>query len=89
MLILFSVTRGRKEAFAGVWNEDATLSRPIFKATMSRNVFKDILRFIKTDDHESRQQRRATDKVAGNSRGLGNFYKELPKLFSAGVADVC
>ena len=64
MLILFGATRGRKEAISCVWNEDTALSRPIFKATMSRNVFKDILRFIRTDDHETRQLRRATDKLA-------------------------
>ena len=78
MLILFGVTGGRKKALTGVWNEDATLSLPIFKATISRNVFKDILHFTRTDDHESRQQRRATDKLALFER-FGKFLQITAK----------
>lgn len=64
MLILFSATRGRKESIKSVWSDESAFSRPIFKATMGRNTFQKILRFIRTDNHETRQERRAVDKLA-------------------------
>ena len=59
-----SATRGRKKSIKSVWSDEITFSRPIFKATMGRNTFQKILRFIRTDNHETRQERRAVEKLA-------------------------
>ena len=63
MLVIFGATRGRKESIKCVWSEDGAFCRPILKAMMGRNAFQNILRFIGTDNHETRQQRRALDKL--------------------------
>ena len=64
ILITFGATRSRKESLDSVWREDEPYVRPIFKATMGRDTFKEILRFIRTDDHETRSERRSQDKLA-------------------------
>ena len=64
ILILFGATRGRKESIKCIWSNDGAFCRPIFKATMGRDAFQNILRFIRTDNHETRQERRASDKLA-------------------------
>ena len=64
ILILFGPTRGRKESIKCVWSNDGAFCRPIFKAAMGRDAFQNILRVIKTDNQETRQQRRASDKLA-------------------------
>ena len=52
--ILFGATRGRKESIQCVWSDDNAFCRPIFKATMAHDTFQNILRFIRTDYHETR-----------------------------------
>ena len=64
ILILFGARRGRKESIKCVWSDDNAFCRPIFKATMGCDSFQKIMRFIRTDDHERRQQRRASYKLA-------------------------
>ena len=75
MLIGFGATRGRKESTMSIWSEDTKFSRPIFKATMSLDVFKNMLPFIRTDDYQTRLQQKSTDKLAG--------IKEVWKIFIA------
>ena len=43
---------------------------------MGRNAFQNILRFIRTDNHETRQQRRALDKFAP-IREVCNIFPEI------------
>ena len=46
-----------------VWNKDTTFLWPIFNASMLHDVFKNILRFISTVDHEIRSKRKFADKL--------------------------
>ena len=64
ILILFGTTRGRKESIKCVWSDNGAFCRPIFKATKGRDDFQNIVRFIKTDNYETRKERRASDKLA-------------------------
>ena len=64
ILILFGATRGRKESIECVWSDDCAFCRAIFKATIQRDAFQNILRFIRTDNHETRQDSRTSDKLA-------------------------
>ena len=89
ILILFCATRGRKESIKCVWSDDSAFCRPIFKATMGRNAFQNILRFNRTDNHETRQERRAFDKLAPIREVLGDFHEKLSEVFSARIANVC
>lgn len=51
---------------------------PIFRATMSLDRFKLLLRFIRFDDKETRATRRATDKLAA----IRNIFEECNKMFA-------
>ena len=61
ILIAAGVHRQNKENLDDMWNGDAlTLTR----ATMSRNRFKKMLRFIRFDNVNTRSERAQTDKAA-------------------------
>ena len=77
ILILFGATRGRKESIKCVWSNDGAFCRPIFKTTMERDAFQNILRFIRTDNHETRQERRASDKLVPNSWNLLSKQEQI------------
>ena len=76
---MFGATRGRKESIKCVWSGDNAFCRPIFTATMGRDSFQNILCFIRTDDHETRQQRRASDKLASIREVWEIFTKNCQK----------
>lgn len=88
MLISFGATRGRKESIACVWSQDAAFSRPIFKATMSRDVFKNIMRFIRTDDLDTRIHRRSTDKLAA-IRDVWEIFTENSQKCLVPESEMC
>ena len=77
--ILFSTTRGRKESIKLVLSDDNAFCRPIFKATMGRDAFKNILRFIRTDNHETCQEHRTSDKLAPIREVWEIFMKNCQK----------
>ena len=62
LCILRGVLKGRDEPLFNFWDEE--YGRLIFRETMSRNIFKSILRYIRFDDKNSRSLRRQTDKFA-------------------------
>ena len=78
ILNLFIATRGGKESIKCVWSDDGALCRPIFKATMGRNAFQNIFRFIRTNNHETRQ-RRTFDKLAPMREVWEIFTKNCQK----------
>lgn len=59
LLILCAVLKSNKESLETLWDEN--LGRPIFRATMSLQRFKTILRMLRTDDKTTR----STEKGAG------------------------
>lgn len=62
LLILIGVTKGRNESLDQLWSNE--WGRPIFRASMSKERFKEFLRFLRFDDKDTRQERRITDKLA-------------------------
>ena len=67
LLFLSGVLRASREPISSLWNEEEVFQRSIFPATMSRNRFLQILRFIRFDDKSSRAIRLETDKLAAIS----------------------
>lgn len=64
LLILRGVCRAKRESVHNLWSTDSAFARPVFIATMSRERFKQLLRFLKFDDYETRADRVATDKLS-------------------------
>lgn len=62
ILILAGVYRSHGESIDNLWHDK--IGRPIFRATMSKNNFKIITRVLRFDNKVTRQERRATDKLA-------------------------
>ena len=52
------------EPLSNIYCEDINKCRPIFKAVMPRDRFKNILRFLTFDDEATRTERRKSDKLA-------------------------
>lgn len=59
--LLLHVHKSNKEHIEELWKKDAS---PIYKALMSRDQFKEFLRFIRFDDMATREERAKTDKPA-------------------------
>lgn len=65
ILILTGRFREARESVHNIWSiKNQSLSRPVYRAIMSRNRFIDILRFIRFDDLNTRVQRKEQDKLA-------------------------
>ena len=62
LLLLAGVYRGNQESLEELWSRKC--GRPVFLATMSLKRFKMILRFCRFDNKNTREERRATDKLA-------------------------
>ena len=54
--------KSNHEAVSLLWSENE--GRPIFTATMSRNRFTSILKFLRFDNRATREERQADDKLA-------------------------
>ena len=62
LLLIVGVHRAHVEPIREIWSRE--YGRPFFCATMSLNRFKDILRFLRFDNKNTRAARRETDKLA-------------------------
>ena len=63
-MILIGVFRASRDPVNCIYSEDPNLSRPIFRATMPRDRFKLILRFLRFDDFRTRLERQKSDQLA-------------------------
>ncbi|KOX74795.1 hypothetical protein WN51_00494, partial [Melipona quadrifasciata] len=63
LLRLIGRYRESKECKYDLWKDNA-LSRRFYAATMSRDRFVDILRYVRFDDHRTHEERKADDKLA-------------------------
>ena len=64
LLLLMGVLRSRKESVHHMWSAQKGFCRPVFAATMSRDRFVSIKRYLRFDDLQTRVQRRQDDKLA-------------------------
>ena len=53
-----------REPLSNIYCEDINKCRPIFKAVMPRDRFRNILRFLTFDNEATRTERRKSDKLA-------------------------
>jgi len=60
-LIAAGIHKSNKEHAEELWKKDAL---PIYKASMSRDRFRQFQRFIRFDNEQTRAERAKTDKVA-------------------------
>lgn len=79
LLYLAGVYRGSQEALDKLWSRHS--GRSIFLATMSVNRFKSLLRFCRFDNKVTREQRRATDKLAAFRDVWPMFVAQLRKFY--------
>ena len=64
LMILVGVFRVNREPLSKLYSKDPNFCRIIFKATLPRERFKTILRFLRFDDFETRLSRVSTDRLA-------------------------
>ena len=83
LLLLAGVYRGNQEALEELWSRK--YGRPIFVATMSLKRFKQILRFCRFDNKNTREERRATDKLAAIRDLWTMFVATLRKYYIPGT----
>ena len=79
LLILTGVFRANREPIDELYSDDLNFGRPIFRAAMARERFKNILRFLRFDDHKTRLERVFVDKLAP----IRNIFKSINKAFHA------
>lgn len=83
LLITAGVGRAKFEPLTELWS--ASNGRPFFSAVMSMNRFKNILRFLRFDNKQTRPERRATDKLAAIRDVWVMFIAKLQKAYIPGV----
>ena len=84
LIILIGVLRVNKEPINDLYSENPNKSRPVFKATMPRERFKCILRFLRFDDCSTRLERIQTDKLAPIRWLFDNIQLLLLKYYKLG-----
>ena len=83
ILMYAGATRDRLEPMKELWSQKT--GRPLFAATMSFNRYKSLMRFLRFDNKRTRENRRATDKLAAFRDVWQMFIANLPKYYLPGV----
>ncbi|KAK9297115.1 hypothetical protein QLX08_009079 [Tetragonisca angustula] len=83
LLLLIGRYRESKESKNDLWKVDNALSRRFYTATMSRDRFVDILRYICFDDPLTREERKADDKLAPLRDVTNIFVKNCKDCYNA------
>lgn len=64
ILLITGRFRESRESKKDLWKKKIAYSRQIYRASMSRDRFTNILRFLRFDDFQTREERKMTDKLA-------------------------
>lgn len=83
LLILAGVYRSSKEATASLWHAES--GRTIFRATMTLKMFHQMNRVLRFDDKDTREQRRARDKLAPIREVWDKWVFLLPMMYIPGA----
>ena len=86
LCFLAGVYKSNHEPLASLWSEKE--GRPIFSATMSRTRITTILQYLRFDNHTTRAERQATNKLAPFWDFWIMFQAQLPKFYIPGT-DLC
>lgn len=81
ILISAGALRCSKENTTEMWTTDESIRRAIFTASMSRDRFVSIRTFLRFDDKITREERRATDKLAGIRELWDDFVETCKKSY--------
>ncbi|KAJ8967818.1 hypothetical protein NQ314_002617 [Rhamnusium bicolor] len=79
LCLLAGVIHSRNQDLRELWDEEVGIAR--FKATVSINTFEVILQCIRFDDEATREERRATDKLALISQYFNLFVDNCKKNY--------
>ena len=85
LLILSGVFRSIREPISDLYSEDPNRGKPIFPATMPRDRFKAILRFIRFDNLDTRLERLQTDKLAPIRFVFDSINSSLNKAYMPNI----
>lgn len=89
LLILAGSLKACQEPILELWStKNLALQRSIFCATMSRTRMKDLLRFIRFDNLETREERRKRSKLAAIEDIFNMFILNCKKAYNPD-AEVC
>lgn len=83
LLLLAGVYRSCNESLDELWSSKN--GRPIFRATMSKNRFVQILRFCRFDNKLTRMERQRTDKLAAFRDIWELFIAQLQVMYRPGA----
>ncbi|KAG5893847.1 hypothetical protein JTB14_002573 [Gonioctena quinquepunctata] len=84
LLLSQGALKARKEPVEMLWISDECYSRPIFPATMSRDIFVALTKCIRFDDMATRAERRAVDKLAPIRRIFDMFVENFKRMMYPG-----
>lgn len=76
--------QARKEPIVMLWCTKKGYARPIIPVSMSRERFQDITAFLRFDDLNSRETRKALDKFAPVREIFGLFIENFNKCYNPG-----
>ncbi|CAG7815165.1 unnamed protein product [Allacma fusca] len=71
----------RRPSTKRLWREDKRYQLHAFSATMSRERFRNLMRFLRFDDIETREERRAVDKLAPIRELTENLRKNVHEVY--------
>jgi hypothetical protein len=81
LLLAAGATNQNKTKVTDLWSKDGPLQMDIFGATMTRNRLLLILRVIRFDDKDTRQERQETDRLAAIRNVADTFAKNCRTKF--------
>lgn len=82
ILIIAGALKANRESVHFLWTKKSLFSRTVFPASMARDRFVDILRFIRFDDLTTRTDRRKLDKLAAFRNVFEKFVVHCKKHYS-------
>lgn len=81
LLLLSSIVKSNHETMLSMFKKDAT-GRPYFYATMTYKRFEVLLKCLRFDNSDTREERKTTDKAAAISEVFGTVIKNSKKAYS-------
>ena len=77
LLIATGVFHSSRESIVDLYSDDENRSKPIYKATMARDRFKALLKYLRFDDQATRIERKKSDKLAP----IRDVFEEINNSF--------
>lgn len=88
LLLTIGALKSSKESVDMLWCTDPAYRRAIIPATMSRNRYQELTRFLRFDNFETREERRENDKLAA-IREIFDIFVAKCKISCNPGAHIC